>query len=740
MAQGGGTGKNTATLEQVLQLGLQYQTKGNVPAALNLYADILRQIPHQPDALHLTGLCHYQNGDHQKAVDWMRRSIQLNPNNATVHSNLGVALIELGMVDDAKQHFRQAITLKPDHTESHSNLGAILGNHNHTDEAIRHFEIALGQNPDHLASLRGLAKLSVHVGKTDQAIDLYTRALRLVPDDADLHTDLAVAFNLINQPGRALPHHLKAIKLQLDVVRHLASFATTLESCAFTSTDDTLEAALGNVLNCNQISPRTAARATLAVLSLKEGFNAAIERISNAEGSVEKFQPSDLDTLQEQPLFLQALNTHPLSNLRFERALTSLRQIILFKEAGKSGFHVPLIAALAAQCFNNEYVYALNDAERKKVDDLNNQLRQDILADKDFSPEIPAILACYKPIFEYDWVERLSRKNLPNDLKSLFEQQFHEPNQERYLRDQIPQLTGIDNDISQAVRSQYEENPYPRWNHTSLVQNPKPIDETLKSYPLMLDIGDYQSPPHPQILVAGCGTGKHSIDVASRFQDATILAVDLSLSSLSYARRKTEQLGLTNLTYGQADILKLGELNRQFDLIECGGVLHHMDDPMAGWRVLCDLLKPGGLMKIALYSEIGRKAIVEAREFIASHGYKSTADDIRKCRQDILASDSNAKNTLLHSSDFFSLSDCRDLIFHIQEHRFTLPQIEQCLADLGLEFLDFEITGSQQLRQQRTSINQGTKSERLKRWHKYEQENPSTFAGMYQFWCRKPKT
>ena len=51
----------------------------------------------------------------------------------------------------------------------------------------------------------------------------------------------------------------------------------------------------------------------------------------------------------------------------------------------------------------------------------------------------------------------------------------------------------------------------------------------------------------------------------------------------------------------QADILDLGKLKKQFDIIESAGVLHHMKDPMAGWQVLTDRLKLGGLMKIGLY-------------------------------------------------------------------------------------------------------------------------------------------
>ena len=45
---------------------------------------------------------------------------------------------------------------------------------------------------------------------------------------------------------------------------------------------------------------------------------------------------------------------------------------------------------------------------------------------------------------------------------------------------------------------------------------------------------------------------------------------------------------------------------------------------------------------------------------------------------------------LTTSPDFFSLSTLRDLIFHVQEHRFTLPQIKNCLNELGLEFCGFE--------------------------------------------------
>ena len=70
--------------------------------------------------------------------------------------------------------------------------------------------------------------------------------------------------------------------------------------------------------------------------------------------------------------------------------------------------------------------------------------------------------------------------------------------------------------------------------------------------------------------------------------NSAVTAVDLSRASLAYAQRKTSELGITNVKYLQADILNLGELGQGFDIIESAGVLHHMNDPMAGWRVLVE--------------------------------------------------------------------------------------------------------------------------------------------------------
>ena len=123
--------------------------------------------------------------------------------------------------------------------------------------------------------------------------------------------------------------------------------------------------------------------------------------------------------------------------------------------------------------------------------------------------------------------------------------------------------------------------------------------------------------------------------------------------------------------------------------------------------------------------------------FIAERGYGSGADDIRRFRQELMATGSEmASKMASEHRDFFSTSECRDLLFHRQEHRFTLPQIGAFLAECGLAFLGFELEGSVLGQFRRRFPDPGALAD-LDLWHAFETENPHTFIGMYQFFVQK---
>ena len=87
------------------------------------------------------------------------------------------------------------------------------------------------------------------------------------------------------------------------------------------------------------------------------------------------------------------------------------------------------------------------------------------------------------------------------------------------------------------------------------------------------------------------------------------------------------------------------------------------------------------------------------------------------------------------STDFYSLSSLRDLLFHVHERQFDIPQIKDCLSELVLNLrgfeadrivLDFNLTN--------TGINDPYDPDK---WNSYKKSNPRSFPGIYQFWCQR---
>jgi hypothetical protein len=165
--------------------------------------------------------------------------------------------------------------------------------------------------------------------------------------------------------------------------------------------------------------------------------------------------------------------------------------------------------------------------------------------------------------------------------------------------------------------------------------------------------------------------------------------------------------------------------------------LHHLSDPAAGWNVLLSLLKPRGVIGIGLYSERARRAIVSAHRFIAERGYRPVAEDIRAARQELIRrSIAIPSDSVIIFRDFFDASGCRDLLFNVMEHRFTIAQIKSFLNDNGLTFLGFEISPDVHAR----FLQQFPREESLTdldKWDAFEAAHPKTFVSMYVFYAQK---
>lgn len=582
----------------------------------------------------------------------------------------------------------------------------IAKRHHQSGDLVKAEEIyqgILARDPDNAEALHFLGIVRLQSGEREQALGLIVRSIKNNPDAPNYYLNLGIVLNGL------IP----------------ASYTAEL--------DEILTGGFSSPYLYHQHLSPIAAK----LLTLKYRIG------DSAPGKIE---PGLIEKLSLDPLFLLFLKKTFNANPIMEGFLTTLRRtFLLFPENRTDGPSIPaLLSALAEQCFNNEFVFCLEPGEEEALAQHKMAFGKNI-GGQDGRPEelerIIATLAMYGPLHELPEAGALAGvppDSWPPSLQDVVRRSLLEPLEEEGLKEDIKSMSGLENETSRAVGRQYEENPYPRWLETPS-RGKKNFADSLKwKFP------HFEPPPflrgRVENLTAGCGTGKEPISAALEFDNLHISAVDLSKSSLAYAIRMAQKLCADNVEFRQDDILNLSGLSQRFHYISSTGVLHHMERPAEGWKILTNLLLPGGVMRIALYSEIARRHIAEAQERIQKAGLKPTKEDIRGFRKETLASGPGTTGAwLLNTQDFFSLSDCRDLLFHVKEHRFTLTQIGEILADLNLTFLGFEFTQEDTKRAYQRRFPEDSELTNLALWEKFEEENPDTFLGMYQFWCQKPE-
>jgi len=748
-------------------LGAVLNQLGRIPESVVAKEKAVKLIPNDAAAHSNLGNTLQELGRLAEAEASLRQAIVLKPDFAAAHSNLGNTLKELGRLDEALASYNQAIALKPDYAKAYCNLGNTLKEIGRLVEAEASYKQAILLKPDFAEAHNNFGATLKELGRLDEAEASYTQAIVLKPDYAEAHNNLgntlqelrrldeaesslrqaialkpdyAAAYsnlgNTLQELGRldeALASYTQAIALKPDYAEAYYNLGIVIKNVRFDSSNPKLYPPLTQLLTAGNFArPQEVASSILSLLKhdiqikdllLKKNFDVSLNEAISIIGSLDKL-----------PLLHHLMRLCPLPELQFEALFIAMRSFLL-KNLYKIEVSPELIyflSTLSMYCFTNEYVYIESDEETHLIYELQAKISQTVAQSE--QPEAIKILclASYRPLHPYDWCQKLESLASLEEVKARL---IEEPLLEKMIAKGIPVLEEISDNVSLKVREQYEENPYPRWVKLGVSIKAKSIAAVCDELKLQLHSENIKNVSAPAILIAGCGTGQHSIGTASRFSNCNVTAVDLSLASLAYAQRKSNELRFTNIDYLQADILHLHQMGKEFDIIESVGVLHHMDEPMAGWRVLVDLLKPGGLMKIGLYSKLARSQIVKARREIASLGIGTSATEIRNFRELLRLSESEDTKRFKTISDFFSLSEFRDLVFHVQEHRFTLPQIKNCLNELGLKFCGFEdkdiVSRFKKFHGEEVDICD------LVLWHQFEKGNPQAFAGMYQFWSQK---
>ena len=766
----------TSKAEQRFAEALTLHQRGQLAEAERLYRQVITRQPDHLDALNLLGVLALQSGRNQEAIDLIARALANNDRVADFHNNIAEAYRRCGRFDDAAAHFTKAIELEPTFVAAHQNLAATLRAQEKWDlaaacyrrlvkiqpqlaeahsgladmllrqdlftEAAAHYRQSLALKPERAEVHNNFGIALQGQGQLPEATSAFARAAALKPDFADAHRNLAAVLLEQGQTGRAADAARRAVELTASV-----DDKVLFARCASTASRDVADpqgAVRTTLLRAwSELWTRPSELGPLSIALIK-GSPTVAAAIARAKGAArplalaELWGPTGLAAPAGDRLLRYLMESTPAADPDLERVLTATRRVMLDLAASDAaqavtGDELAFCCALARQCFINEYIFACSAEEEKRAHELRDRLTAALQSDKPVPPLWPVAVAAYEPLHGVPTVDALSARSWPAPLAGLFKQQIAEPREEMRYRGEMPSLTSVEDEVSRQVRQQYEENPYPRWVEVGRIVKPTTLQAWL---PTLAPGAGPQESTGGDILVAGCGTGQQAIETALMFPNARVLAIDLSLASLAYAKRKSRALGLKNVEYAHADILRLGGIDRTFDLIESTGVLHHLGDPVAGLRVLIKLLRPRGLMHLGFYSEAGRGPIVAAHRYIAERGYRGTVADIRRCRQELIAARRADLPDVAELGDFYSTSACRDLLFHVAEQRITLPELEAILGAEDLALVGFQVEAQIAARYRQDFPADPTMTN-LANWHALERQHRYIFSGMYLFWVRR---
>ncbi len=439
-------------------------------------------------------------------------------------------------------------------------------------------------------------------------------------------------------------------------------------------------------------------------------------------------------------LFLAALAAGPVCDIGLEKLLTAIRRTVLlelsagrFEDKALGAF----LLALARQCLANDHVFAVQPDEEERLASLPPDWDAVCAGDPEQARRLMLRLLYEPPdsLVPQDASEEAYKAVRPRGLGLLLDEWAQEREALQKRAACLPSLGTISDATSRKVASQYEAYPYPRWTSLTLPSDgsaPRALSRFFSPERLA-----FMEKPF-RVLIAGAGTGRQAVASAAGYgPGADVLAVDLSRTSLAYARYRAQRYGRANLRFAQADLLELADSGEgAFDIIECVGVLHHMADPFKGWRALTEALRPDGLMLVGLYSPVSRRAVTALRAEPAYPGPGCGAAQARQYRAELIERADETAAILTSSQDFYTLNEFRDYVLHEHERPIFLSEIEAFLGQNGLAFRGFQLPApiASHFIQSSTGASwPGT----LEEWARYEESYPRCFDGMYMMWCEK---
>jgi len=708
---------------------------GRAAQAEKLCQRALTADPANAEALNLLGILAADGGNLADAVDRLEAAVAARPTYTEARVNLARVHLQAERADLAAVVLDPVLSAGEPVPDALNVLGLVHRSQGRPGEALDAFRRAVDARPDYVEALSNLAAATLEHGDLSSAGRHFERLIDLRPDDTDIRTAQATVLWRQGDAVLAMEQFGHVLNVRPDDATACVGLARCLRTLAPMGYDPAIEGALLICFASPDVRHQDLARLSAAVLKLKH----TVVPIADADEAL-----AQALILARDPLFAAMMAQTVNVDRDLELLLNGVRrELLLSDEFPIAEDRSRLSGLIAIQGFNNAYATWFDEEESVALAALEIRLRDagDFVTTPDEAQQGKILaVALYKPLAEFDIADALAR--VPAAawspvLAPVIERTLTEVRQETVIADATSSFRTIDDDVSNAVRAQYEESPYPRW--LSAERQP-PLDLARRMAGMFPGRTIEAMPMEPlDVLVAGCGTGLQLIHYASAGPADRILAVDLSRRSLAYGQRMAKRYGVDGIEFMQADLLALDGLERTFDLIIATGVLHHMADPERGWSVLTGLLRPGGIINVALYGDRPRATTTEARARIQNLGLSAAPDDIRAFRKAVMTGhDMVSIAVRTRWQDFYDLDGCRDMFFHVHEQQYSVADLGPMMARQGLEFLGFDFENPAAVETYRREYPADPAMTDMDNWTAFDEAYPDTFIGMYSMWCRKP--
>lgn len=731
--------------EELIEQARVFRQQGDLILAKNIYSELLESNPSDYQICYFLGMTYWLLDDLEQARQHIEDAIEKGSREDTVFFNYGLLLHELRLPEEAVTAYSKALSENPLLEDANNNLGIVLNELGEADKAAIAFENELKNYPDNVVAMNNLANLLKAKKDYEQAEKLLRKAVSLQPDFPDAHNNLGNLHWIQGASLEALQSYKTAMELSPQQLLYRQEFANAVSKT--TALDEEFKTIIEKSFDVQGLDYQSLSLVASGYVLDDSRLNLLREAVENKDGDLLRKRLADksIRELFLTPLCNGLLRKTVVINAVMERILTAIRGIYL--QALVDGDEAFLatqqesLALFADQSFNNEYVFYISEEEHCLLDDVILNL-ENSKETAEFNLSNHAIdfliIASYMPLYKLPMAEQIValKDEFPEVLKNIINVQIFEVQEEARLKDNFKKITDIE-ESSLDVMAINEEAPYPRW----LSLNKESVYSTYAMY-FTKTFSDrdlpFKTDEKLKILVAGCGTGKHAIQVTQQFTGSDVYALDLSRSSLAYASRMSTKLDIKNIQYAQADILRLNEYDEKFHHIDCFGVLHHLQDPEEGLSNLVSNLLPNGTMRLGFYSHIARRFTKNLRRFLSQQGYPENDEGLRQARQDIFAKAADSDFAVVTQyRDFYTMSECRYLLYGAQDNNLTIAQIRKMLNRFNLAFLGFIFSDNQVPAHYSERFPEDPNMRNLENWEIFEEENPDTFIECYDFWCQK---